>query len=119
MHFFTTALLAVSALSSTWAASTPKKYHLKTAVKPGQSGKARFNDLWLYAYHTAAGFNAVTFDKDLTSSAAEVYLQAGSNATSTEDNYLRADLEGSTEWGTGDNSYKAVSSFRTSLTCIS
>ncbi|KXL43587.1 hypothetical protein M433DRAFT_144936 [Acidomyces richmondensis BFW] len=100
MHFVFRTLLAVSAISSAWAASTPKKYHLKTSLKPGQSDKARFDELWLYAYHTAAGFNAVTFSKSLTSSAAEVYLQPVPNTTSTEDNYLRADLEGSTEWGT-------------------
>lgn len=103
MHFVFRTLLAVSAISSAWAASTPKKYHLKTSLKPGQSDKARFDELWLYAYHTAAGFNAVTFSKSLTSSAAEVYLQPVPNTTSTEDNYLRADLEGSTEWGTGNN----------------
>jgi len=46
-------------LATAWAQSlnTSREFHLHTQLKPGQDGKARFDNLWLYAYHTGAGMN--------------------------------------------------------------
>lgn len=33
------------------------EYYLQTKVKPGQSGKSRFDGLWVESYHTGAGLN--------------------------------------------------------------
>jgi hypothetical protein len=39
------------------AFNTSQEFYLRTEVKPGQTGKESFNNLWVYGYHTGAGFN--------------------------------------------------------------
>lgn len=63
MHL-STVLLTLTTLTSTLAVgvhNTSQEYRLKTAVKPNQPKKTRFNNLWLQGYHTGAGLNDVTF----------------------------------------------------------
>ena len=66
MRFFAT-ILALTTLTATALGAiknTTREYHLKTALKPGQPGKERYNNLWLEAYHTGAGENDAVMVKD-------------------------------------------------------
>ena len=53
--------MATAALA-TPVAKSPKEFHLKTAG----ASNAKFNDLFVYAYHTGAGFNDAVLSKDNT-----------------------------------------------------
>ena len=44
--------------------NTTQEYHLKTVLKPNQSGKERYNNLWLEAYHTGAGLDDAVMVKN-------------------------------------------------------
>lgn len=37
--------------------NTSQEFYLKTSLIPGQTGKSQFNNLYLWPYHTGAGFN--------------------------------------------------------------
>ena len=57
-------LYKVVLVLQTWAAmvgaqfsNTSRQFHLHTDLKPGQTGREAFNNLWLYSYHTGAGTN--------------------------------------------------------------
>ena len=66
MHHYTSFLLA-SLLAATTAAqslNTSREFYLHTELKPGQEGREAFNNLWLYASHTGAGFNDAMFSVD-------------------------------------------------------
>lgn len=56
MHFSTT-LLAFAAAATAAVVPTGPEYNLKTCLKPNQPHKAKYNDLYLYGYHTGAGLN--------------------------------------------------------------
>ena len=67
-----TLLITLYAFIATTLAAPPLKnstqeYYLKTALKPKQSGKGRFNNLWVVAWHTGAGLDdAVTLKVSAT-----------------------------------------------------
>lgn len=66
MHPYAIFLLA-SPLATTVAAqslNTSQEFYLHTELKPGQEGKEGFDNLWLYASHTGAGFNDAMFSID-------------------------------------------------------
>jgi hypothetical protein len=49
--------------------NSTQEYYLQTKLKPKQSGKGRFNNLWVVAWHTGAGLDdAVTLKVRLTPS---------------------------------------------------
>lgn len=56
---------SVALAASLWASTTlsqplnpsSRPFYLHTQLKPDQPGKDRFDNLWLYAYHTGAGLN--------------------------------------------------------------
>ena len=56
--------------------NTTQAYYLRTDLKPGQPDKARFDGLYLYAYHTGAGMNDAVFAANKTSYAAKGFLNA-------------------------------------------
>lgn len=61
MRFLTTAValltLASSVLSQALTLNTSTAYYLHTQLKSNQTGKEKFDNLWLVASHTGAGLN--------------------------------------------------------------
>ena len=58
-----TALAALVLACEAALKNSSQEYYLQTKLKPGQSGKARFDGLWIEAYHTGAGLDdAVAVD---------------------------------------------------------
>lgn len=77
----TAALAAPTTTTSTaptpsTVANTTREYNLKTCLKPGQPDKSRFDNLWLYAYHTGAGLNDAVLDPNRTEYAIKGFLNA-------------------------------------------
>ena len=63
------AILAVQAsavLVQAQFSNTSQQFYLRTEVKPGQSGKAAFNNLWLYAYHTGSATNDAMLSSNIS-----------------------------------------------------
>lgn len=63
------------------ALNTSAEYNLKTCLKPGQTGKERYESLWLESYHTGAGLSDATFASTRSNVSAAGYLSA-TNVTS-------------------------------------
>lgn len=59
MHLITLITTLSTFLLTTNAAlkNSSQEYYLQTKVKPGQTGKAHLNGLWLEAWHTGAGLD--------------------------------------------------------------
>lgn len=94
MKFFASfALLAATVMANPVARAT-KEFHLETSG----AKNSHHNNLFVYAYHTGAGFNDAVLDKD-GSNASKIYLN-GTTAL--------ADLGTDYPWGliaTGDTNY--------------
>ncbi|KAK0983102.1 hypothetical protein LTR91_011334 [Friedmanniomyces endolithicus] len=89
------ALFAFSALVAAavcQSVNTSQEYNLKTCLKPNQPGKQRFDNLYLYAYHTGAGENDAVFDAALTNSSAKGFLAPVTNPTVPNNNFQQFDL---------------------------
>ncbi|KAF7719555.1 Uncharacterized protein PECH_005527 [Penicillium ucsense] len=94
MKFLATLALMATAVMAAPAAKSSKEFHLKTAG----ASKAKFNDLFVYAYHTGAGLNDAVLSKD--SSIASAFYFNGTMAL--------ADLKTEFPWGMiapGDANY--------------
>ncbi|EME78756.1 uncharacterized protein MYCFIDRAFT_89396 [Pseudocercospora fijiensis CIRAD86] len=93
-----TSLLALAGLA-TAALNTTREYQLKTCLKSGQSGKSRYDNLWLSSYHTGAGLNDVVFD-ETRAAASKGFLNA-TNVTSGDRTYYNQlfDLGTTFAWG--------------------
>ncbi|TKA76132.1 hypothetical protein B0A55_03244 [Friedmanniomyces simplex] len=92
---FPTTLLALSALIATavsQSVNTSQEYNLKTCLKPNQPDKRRFENLYLYAYHTGAGENDAVFDAALTNVSAKGFLSPVTNSTVPDNNFQEFDL---------------------------
>jgi hypothetical protein len=63
------ALFTFFSIGQCVVANHSREYLLRTELKPGQPSKARFNGLWLEAYHTGAGLNDAVLVEDKTNSA--------------------------------------------------
>ncbi|QIW98938.1 hypothetical protein AMS68_004456 [Peltaster fructicola] len=100
-------LLAISAgviaQSSTIPAATPtpsiyannsREFYIRTELKVKDPAKARFDDLWLYSYHTGAGLSDVTFAKNKTQYAAKGWI----NYTTPDNGQLTFALGSSFPW---------------------
>ena len=59
MHFLCVLALPLLglALAQIPPLNTSQEFYVRTQVRPGQTGKEAFENLWLYAYHTGAGTN--------------------------------------------------------------
>lgn len=58
MRFLSSLFVAAQAWAlAALAQDTSGEFYLRTQLKPGQAGKEGFDNLYLYAYHTGAGFN--------------------------------------------------------------
>lgn len=69
MHFLSTFLSITTLLATVFAQAGHLKnhtqeYYLKTKLKPHQKGKARYDGLYLGAYHTGAGLNDAVLVKN-------------------------------------------------------
>jgi len=85
------------------AVNASRKFYLHTQVKANQDGKERFDDLWLYAYHTGAGTNDAVLSKNKTHAIAG-FLSDSDIATPDGDPLygVKFDLDSSTgniTWG--------------------
>lgn len=108
---FTT--LLATAFAQT-AVNTSQEYNLRTCLKPGQPHKARFDNLWMYAYHTGAGMNDVTFAADLTNVSAKGYLSPV-NLTSSGNNFQEFNLGNDFPWTMGEPPSSSTSNERLHL----
>lgn len=63
LHFIAATVLLVLGVEAT-IKNTTQEYRLKTDLKPGQSGKQRFSDLYLETYHTGAGLDDAVMVKN-------------------------------------------------------
>ncbi|KAK0305728.1 hypothetical protein LTR91_009714 [Friedmanniomyces endolithicus] len=86
------ALSALVAAALSQSVNTSQEYNLKTCLKPDQPGKQRFDNLYLYTYHTGAGENDVVFDAALTNSSAKGFLTPVTNSTAPNNNFQQFDL---------------------------
>ncbi|KAJ5689589.1 hypothetical protein N7462_003981 [Penicillium macrosclerotiorum] len=94
MKLFTYLTLLTATVLATPVVKAPKEFHLKTAG----AKNAKHNNLFIYTYHTGAGFNDAVLDKDGTN-ASRVYLN-GTQAL--------VDLDTEYPWGfivPGDTNY--------------
>lgn len=101
MHLLTPTLLTLTTLLTTTTlaqlqptfTNTTREYNLRTCLKPDQpSYKDRFDNLWLYGYHTGAGLDDATFSDTKTEYAAKGYLSRVMNTTVMENNYQAFNL---------------------------
>lgn len=61
-HILAVATLLCSATAA--LTNNTREYYLRTALKPGQTGKERFDNLYPNSYHTGAGLgDAVLYNK--------------------------------------------------------
>jgi len=74
-------LLTAGLAQTTAPVNTTREFAVRTCLKSGQPGKQRFDNLWLYSYHTGAGLGDATFDAQRTSDAAKGFLST-TNVTS-------------------------------------
>ncbi|KAK4544399.1 hypothetical protein LTR36_004290 [Oleoguttula mirabilis] len=78
MQLLATILVSIALLTSASAQftglNTSREYNIRTCLKPGQPGKARFDNLWLDDYHTGAGLSDAVFFPTRTNVTAAGYL---------------------------------------------
>ena len=68
-------LTTLIAASNAALANKTQEFHLKTALKPGQKGKSRFNNLYIESYHTGAGLSdAVMVPANSATNRAKAFL---------------------------------------------
>lgn len=108
MKFLATLALMATAALATPVAKSPKEFHLKTAG----ANNAKFNDLFVYAYHTGAGLNDAVLSKDNTIASAFYF-----NGT-----MALADLKTEFPWGMiapGDANYACKCEFKSQREALS
>jgi len=85
MQLITTLLFIATLLTLASTQSTPintsVEYNLKTWIKPGQTGKQQYTNLWLQTYHTGAGESDAVFVPTLYNTTAKGFLNT-TNVTS-------------------------------------
>lgn len=92
MELLTTIFLLTACFSAvpgqlTFPPNATANYQLKTCLKPNQPGKERFDNLWLFSYHTGAGLGDATLSATGRNQSAVGYLSPTNQTSSTGQEY--------------------------------
>ncbi|KAK5730799.1 hypothetical protein LTR15_000737 [Elasticomyces elasticus] len=86
MHFSTVLLGALIATATCESINTTQEYHIKTRLKPHQSGKKRFDKLYLYTWFGVSNTNVVVFESGKDEYCPRASLSSTANSTIADDN---------------------------------